>query len=297
MKYTFIESSSCNMCNSGDMVVLGKRLNQSQGFSPASKLGITTSVAKCKNCGLKFANPMPIPDSVGAHYDLEIDEYFGQHDNLISESAFDTEVNYFKSLASDRGKLRGLDIGAGLGGIMKAMERNGIEAYGLEPSESFYDFAIDKMGIAREKLTNGSMEYAQYEEDSFDFIVFNAVFEHLYNPNEAIRKALTWLKKGGVIYIGVPYAYSLNQVLINLYYRLRGLDYVSNISPMHPPFHLYEFTENAFRKNAILNDYTIHKVERVTYRTYLPKSLDFLILPVIKLTRTEMNIIVWITKN
>lgn len=285
------------MCSAHQFIVLGKRLNQSQGFHPGKKKGITTTVVKCKNCGLKFADPMPIPGSIGDHYDMELDKYFEQSHHVFNQNTFNHEIQYFKSIYSGTEALKGLDIGAGLGGIMKSMERNGMEAYGLEPSKNFYTFAIDKMGIAPERLINESIERTQFEENSFDLIVFSAVFEHLFNPNEALRKALGWLKKGGFIYIEVPSAYSLNQVLINFYYKLRGLDYVSNLSPMHPPFHLYEFTEKAFSINSIQNNYLVHKVERATYTTYLPKFLDFLIFPLARLTKTDMNLLVWIKKN
>ena len=44
---------------------------------------------------------------------------------------------------------------------------------------------------------------------------------------------------------------------LNAVYRLQGLDYVTNLSPMHPPFHLYEFTAASFRRYAERNGHRI----------------------------------------
>jgi 2-polyprenyl-3-methyl-5-hydroxy-6-metoxy-1,4-benzoquinol methylase len=297
MKYTFLPSTSCNMCGSDDHRVIGKRLNQSQGYNPHKKIGITTTVLKCKNCGLKFASPIPIPESLNDHYDMSTQKYFDKTFQKFDPNTFKSELSYFKSIYKGTTSIKALDIGAGLGNIMKAMEAEGLEAYGLEPSKSFYNFAVNTMGISSERLWNQTTEEMDFEKESFDLIVLSAVFEHLYDPNKALKKALSWLKKGGLIYIGVPSAHSLNQELINLMYKIRGLDYVSNISPMHPPFHIYEFTEKSFQKNSLLNKYTIEKTERVTYQTYLPKILNSIIFPFIKITKTDMNIMVWLRKN
>jgi SAM-dependent methyltransferase len=287
----------CNMCNSSQFIVLGKRLNTSQGFNPNKKIGLSTTVVKCKSCGLVFANPIPIPDLLGDHYDVEVYDYFQTGLGQIDNETFKYEIDYFKSIYSERGPLKALDIGCGLGRIVKAMQRASIEAYGIEPSKTFYDFAITKMGIEKERLRNTAIENTDFDAETFDFINFSAVFEHLYNPNESLQKALSWLKPKGIIYIGVPSSNSLNTLLINWMYKLRGLDYVSNISPMHPPFHIYEFTLNSFKKNSLLNNFTIEKVERVTYKTYLPQFLDFIVRPFLNLTKTDMNIHIWLRKK
>jgi len=285
------------MCGSDKLKVIGKRLNQSQGFYPQKKIGITTSIVKCKNCGLKFANPIPIPEKLNDHYDLETQKYFEKSFEEFHPSSFNAEINYFKSIYNIQTGITSLDIGAGLGNIMKAMETHGLNAYGIEPSFSFYNYAVNSMGVSKDRLHNKAIEEADFKKESFDFITFSAVFEHLYEPDKALRQALTWLKKGGVLFIGVPSAYSLNQELINLIYKIRGLDYVCNLSPMHPPFHIYEFTKRSFEKNSIKNNYSIVKVDRVTYKTYLPEILNPIIFPLIRLTKTDMNLNIWIRKK
>ena len=227
------------MCGRTDFNVLGKRLNQHQGRNPKQKIGITTTVVQCRACGLIFANPLPIPQRIADHYEVPVDLYFGEQLKEIPETYFQHEINTFKAIYPARASMRGLDIGTGLGGVMKALIRNDVDAYGLEPSKSFYEYALTR-GFPSDRLFNQSLEEASFPDSFFDLILFSAVFEHLYDPNQALVTALRWLKPGGLVYIGVPSNRIFVQLLANLFYRLRGMDYVSNISPMHAPFHLYE---------------------------------------------------------
>ncbi|MBK8291298.1 MAG: hypothetical protein IPK96_10505 [Flammeovirgaceae bacterium] len=96
-KYTFNYLKRCNMCGSDTTThtILGKRLNQSQGKKPRNKIGITTTVLKCKDCGLIYSNPQPIPNNLQDHYgippeDYWKDEYFVE-DKIIQETS--TEKN------------------------------------------------------------------------------------------------------------------------------------------------------------------------------------------------------------
>ncbi len=68
--YNFYKIEKCFFCNttSENFKILGKRLNASQGRNPSQKTGITTTIVKCKKCGLIFPNPIPIPISLQDHY-------------------------------------------------------------------------------------------------------------------------------------------------------------------------------------------------------------------------------------
>lgn len=140
-----------------------------------------------------------------------------------------------------------LDIGAGEGFAMKSLSVAGFDSWGLEPSEPFRRHCIDGMGIDPGRLQLASIETAEYPPESFDFITFGAVLEHIYDPHSALSKAMDWLKPSGVIQAEVPSSDWLIAKLVNVYFRLCGTNYVTNISPMHSPFHLYEFTLSSFR--------------------------------------------------
>jgi len=298
LKYSFGLVDSCNMCGAeeSNFKILGKRLNQSQGFRPKRKIGISTTIAKCKNCGLIFSNPQPIPNDINNHYGTPPEDYWKDEYFVLDDNYFSPQIQRLKDLIDFKPGLKTLDIGAGLGKCMIALEKKGCEAYGFEPSEPFYQRAIQKMKISPDRLTLGSIEDANYPENYFDFITFGAVLEHLYDPSRSILKALQWLRPDGMIHVEVPSSDWLVNKLINFYYKLTGSDYVGNISPMHVPFHLYEFSSRSFHEHAKKHNYEIADYGYYVCETYMPKLIDFLIRPYMKKTNTGMQLEIWLRK-
>lgn len=299
MRYHFREIEACPMCGSPTAThrILGKRLNKPQGRKPASKTGITTTVAKCTDCGLVYANPQPIPFDLQDHYGVPPESYWKDDYFHINDDYFQGEIARLKELIDVQPGMKSLDIGAGVGKQMTVLERIGFDTYGLEPSEPFYERALQQMKIAPEKLTLGKLEDLDYPENTFDFISFGVVLEHLYDPGAAIEKALKWLKNDGIIHIEVPSADWLTNRLINQFYRLKGSDYVSNLSPMHEPYHLYEFSLQSFERNAQRTGYSIAFHEYYVCPTFLPKVFDPILRPYMKRTNTGMQLCVWLRKH
>ena len=297
--YTFKNIINCDMCGSDSSShrILGKRLNQSQGRNPRSKIGITTTIMKCNCCELIFSNPQPIPQNIQDHYGVPPESYWNEEYISSQAGYFDYEINILKKIMPIQKGLKALDIGAGLGKCMIALEKAGFDAYGLEPSEPFYQKALEKNNISPEKLKLGMIETLNYPENEFDFITFGAVLEHLYSPSESIEKAMTWLKPEGIMHIEVPSSSWLINNFINLYYKLRGTDYVGNISPMHNPFHLYEFGLKSFEEHGKKNNYKIIFHEHYVCLTYMPKAINFFIVPYMKWTKKGMQLCVWLKKN
>ncbi|MFT7158598.1 MAG: 2-polyprenyl-3-methyl-5-hydroxy-6-metoxy-1,4-benzoquinol methylase [Parvicella sp.] len=297
MDYIFKNISECIMCGSSSYKVLGKRLNKSQGHFPSNKLGVTTTVVKCRSCGLIYSNPMPIPNDFNDHYGVPPEQYWNDKYFEVDPSYFKGEIEWLEKLKPTVSGMKSLDIGAGIGKQMVALSRYGFESYGLEPSEPFYNRAIERMDIQKSRLQNTTIEKAIYEENLFDFISFGVVLEHLYDPAMAIAKALSWLKPGGLIHIEVPSANWLISRIVNLSYQFRGMDYVSNISPMHAPYHLYEFTLDSFHKNSLQKNYKLVDSGYYVCKTFLPKIVDPVIKKVMQKTDTGMQLVVWLSKN
>jgi len=299
LEYTFRYIDKCNMCgsNTENHVVMGRRLNRSQGRKPQKKVGISTTVMRCPDCNLIYSNPMPVPKDIQAHYGIPPESYWKEHYFKPGNSDFLLEINKLKSLMNIKPGDKALDIGAGLGKSMIALEKAGFDAYGVEPSEPFYKRAIEKMGIKPDKIKLASVEDAEYPANYFDFVSFSVVLEHLYDPSGAMEKAMNWLKPDGIMHIEVPSSKWLIHKLVNFYYSITGTDYVANLSPMHIPFHLYEFALESFYKNSVKNKYEVVAHEYFVCPTHLPKSLDFILKPYMAKTKTGMTLTVWLRKK
>lgn len=277
--------------------ILGKRLNQFQGKWPQKKKGITTTVVQCKQCGLIYTNPLPIPENIADHYNLPPSDYWKEEYFRFDDDYLQRQIARFRDLSGKTERLTALDIGAGIGKGMTALIRAGFDAFGIEASETFYNAAIERGQIPRDKLQRTSIENADFASDIFDFISFGAVLEHLYDPSMSLLKALKWLKPGGLIYVEVPSSKWLISKLANTFYRITGTDYVGNLSPMHPPFHLYEFSLGSFRQHALRNGYEVIYHQYYVCQTFMPKPIAPILERVMNRTNTGMQLEVWLKKN
>jgi len=299
-KYTFEDVHFCEMC--GDSTsshhILGQRLNQSQGLSPKSKTGISVSIKNCRNCDLIYSQPLPIPDNILDHYGIVPEDYWTPSYFLIDKYYFSAQMRNLQKLMDVKKGMKALDIGAGLGKTIIVLNKLGFDSYGFEPSPNFYERAISKMGISADKLKLGMIEQIEYDMAMFDFITFGAVFEHLYHPAASLEKSLKWLKPGGLVHIEVPSSNYFIGKLINLYCRLRGTTYVTNLSPMHSPFHLYEFGLASFEKVAVkLNcEIVMHRYD-VGNIMSIPSVLHPILKYYMKLTNTGMQLTVYLRKK
>jgi uncharacterized Zn finger protein len=132
-KYTFNHVATCNMCGASTEghKILGKRLDKSQGLRPQKKLGITVTVCKCSNCGLIYSNPQPIPNNIQDHYGVPVESYWKEEYFKIDENYFKGEIAILKSLIDTPKGFRVLDIGAGIGKCMIALQNAGFETHGV----------------------------------------------------------------------------------------------------------------------------------------------------------------------
>ena len=299
ISYHFEEVVNCEMC--GDSTVkhkiIGQRLNKTQGLKPRKKEGISVSIKKCTNCKLIYSSPQPVPFDIQDHYGIPPENYWKPEYFLPDPGYFSDQIKTAKELLDFKPGMKSLDIGAGIGKCMISLDKAGFDTYGFEPSKPYYERAISKMNIKASNLKLGMMEEMEYEQDSFDLITFGAVFEHLYHPAACLKKALTWLKPGGVIHLEIPSSSYLAARLVNFYYRLGGTNYVSNLSPMHAPFHLYEFDYKSFSAlSGQLNFSIKHHKYYVGKSILLPKLLAPLLNQYMKWTNTGMQLEIWLSK-
>lgn len=297
--YRFDAVAQCDMCGAERWQFrnLGLRLNRSQGFNPRAAIGIAVSVRQCRRCGLIFADPQPIPSSFSDHYD-EPDEYWNADYFEDEPGYFEAEIATAKRLLHFHPGMRALDVGAGIGKAMHALTAAGFEVWGFEPSPAFRKLAVERSGIPEERIGLCTIENATYGTEEFDLISFGAVLEHLRSPSHALRRAMEWLKPGGIVQLEVPSARWLIARLVNLYYRLLGTSFVTNISPMHRPFHLFEFTPACFELNGQHTGYEV--VEQRTMVCSIRHAPPFLHGPLRSLmaqTETGMQLSVYLRKT
>jgi SAM-dependent methyltransferase len=230
------------------------------------------------------------------HYGVDPEEYWHEHYFAEDPNYFKDQVDAFFRLWSSSEVRRpiALDVGAGLGKAMKTLARRGLDAYGIEPSEEFARAAIERGGIPSDRLQCASVEGAEFPGKTFDFVTFGAVLEHVHDPGGAIERALGWCAPGGLVHLEVPSSRWLMNRLFNFAYRVRGLDYCANISPMHVPYHLYEFGLESFRRHGQRAGYHIVEARQYVGDTYLPSPASRIASRVMAATGTGMQLELWL---
>lgn len=299
LKYIFRNISNCNMCGapSKSFKVIGKRQNKSQGTSPKKNIAITTTIIKCKNCGLIFSNPLPIPIEIGQHYNILPEEYFSNNYLLKNEEGSAGIKLFLQTYAGLCPNSKVLDVGSGMGFTIKKLLEFGCDAYGVEASVPFYNFSIEKNKVPKERIYQCAFENLNIKKEQFDIIIFQAVLEHVINPSESIKKTMDLLKPGGIVFIEVPSSKWLFSKIYNTYFKLIGTDYVTNLSPMHIPYHLYEFTYKSFKENGKLHNYSIKEIFYWVCNSNKKDFLNLFLNRIMSKTNTGMEIVVLLQKN
>ncbi len=229
----------CLTCDLEPKHFLGTR----GGASHRENLGVECEIWRCGQCGLIFPNPVPIPvEGLGQHYDVDADEYFQGHDKDTRLSGAKGLIAQAEGLLKRKGKL--LDVGVGRGEILIAATEAGWVCEGVEPSETFADYAQARTGA---RIWREPIEESLIPDEEFDVVMLAAVLEHLYDPYQVISKISRVLKPGGLLYLDVPNEAGLYFRIGNIYQRMRGRKWCVNLAPTFPPFHVVGFSPRSLR--------------------------------------------------
>lgn len=285
------------MCGSDQSRVIGMRMNRSQGLRPRGVSGIGVIVKRCAECGLVFADPQPIPKVLEDHYGIPPAEYWTSQDAVSwSGDYFAEPIATAKRLLEFKLGMTALDIGAGLGKAMRSMAAAGFDCWGLEPAQNFHRHAIRH--VPKDRLAHSTIEEYPAAGRTFDFVTFGAVLEHLFDPASALRKALEMTSPGGIIHLEVPSSDWLVAGLIDAYYRMIGTTFTTHISPMHPPFHLFEFTQESFERNGKRAGYEIAEIRtEVCEVMHFPSFAKAVLARAMKITGTGMQLVLYLRKS
>jgi SAM-dependent methyltransferase len=298
--FKFFSHDKCQMCSSDLRYasrVIGFRMGCSQGLRPLRNRSLLTNVCECNICGLVYVDPMPIPLYLQDHYSSESGkDYHGFGD--WHEGWFAPQIASFKKLISrEVVGAKALDVGCGSSHVVRSLLNSGFDAYGLEPSDVFFGEIITASPELKNRIVKSTIEDYIGKEASFDFITFGAVLEHLPYPGKALEHASKLLAGGGLIHIEVPNARWLVSDVIDFFYWISGLRLTTRTSPLHSPYHLYEFTEKSFTGLAERCGLEIVKCKSfVSNVPHFPAPIRLLLRWAMNWSGRYMQLEVWLRK-
>lgn len=158
-------------------------------------------LARCRSCGLAFADPQPDDAELEAIYDAQYYEPFGylpgdEWDYRAMKQAGFARLLRVAETQFAPGSL--LDVGSALGDLMVVAKRRGWEVRGVE---------LNPFAVAQAERVLpcasflGSLQDMPASQGSFDLITCLDVLEHLRRPDESLRRMHELLRPGGGLLI------------------------------------------------------------------------------------------------
>jgi SAM-dependent methyltransferase len=121
-----------------------------------------------------------------------------------------------------------VDVGCGTGKDLVRFQEAGWKVTGVEISPYAASLARARLGC---EVVSGHFDEAHLEGRLFDVVRLSHVLEHLPSPRKSLTKMHRLLRPGGLLWIEVPNAASLERRLFHRYWFQWDL-----------PRHLYHFT-------------------------------------------------------
>ncbi|MEJ7848408.1 MAG: class I SAM-dependent methyltransferase [Pyrinomonadaceae bacterium] len=266
LELAFKEKAKCLVCEHDDSRILGIRGNREyNGADPMASPHLCTQVVECRNCGFIYTDPQ----IKGVEF-LEVEHYNRPEEYQSDDSQgllqmYKHRINFIKTF-KPIGTL--LDVGAGKGYFVKVAAESGFRASGIEPSPRFCEFAESHLNL---KIFNGYVKTTgELKGKQFDVITMHHVLEHIEEPHDLLEALKEFLNDDGVIYIEVPNTKSLTSKIIDAYFRFKGLEWSSRLSPLHPPFHKYGYNLKSLRYLIKKHNYKV-----VSSNTFSAFSREF----------------------
>jgi 2-polyprenyl-3-methyl-5-hydroxy-6-metoxy-1,4-benzoquinol methylase len=110
-----------------------------------------------------------------------------------------------------------LDIGAATGEFLSVARKQGLWVSGIELSSYAAGKAKDKHGFDFHRV--GIEDY--HGDEKYDLIHMNHVFEHFISPHAVLERIELLLNPGGMVYVEVPFQFSLFEVIKYLFTQQR----------------------------------------------------------------------------
>jgi SAM-dependent methyltransferase len=197
-------------------------------------------ICECSDCTLRFTQHIPAIDEIGKYY--QSDAYISHSDtrqglvNTIYHWVRKLTLHQKQKLISritglKKGRL--LDIGAGTGAFVQAMQNVGWEVKGLEPDATARALALKNYGLS---LALPGELYA-LDKESVDAITMWHVLEHVHDLKGYWEVFTRILPKNGRLVIAVPNYTSFDAGYYGEYWAAYDV-----------PRHLYHFSPASIEK-------------------------------------------------
>jgi SAM-dependent methyltransferase len=197
------EAIPCNLCGGSDFDVVFARIGEENvawddRYRSSSHSVCTDQIVSCRECGLVYVNPRPLPELINQGYAAAVDEtYTAQASGRIR--AFRKIAARIARARPGTGRL--LDVGAAAGYFLLAAREAGFTVEGIELSRYLAARAKAEYGL---EIHTRPLTPGMFPDDSFDVVTMLDVLEHVDDPAATVRCVRDLLVPGGLYVLSYP---------------------------------------------------------------------------------------------
>lgn len=159
---------------------------------------LSFSVVRCTSCGLARTLPLPYENEVDAEVYREV-----PFEEVLQKEPLWRSFFIPLLQTAQRYKRAGhfLDVGCGVGLLVKMAAEVGFDAYGVELSRPAALYGKEKFGL---QIVPTDLVSAGFPANTFDVVTMSQVLEHITRPEALLREIHRVLKPDGVLIAESP---------------------------------------------------------------------------------------------
>lgn len=197
-----VEDVACNLCGERNARVLypstlgtdHSRPDTTHFRCTTATYGVHSTIVKCNNCGLVYANPRLDSTAIDDSYS-QVDDpvYIEEREGRVL--TFRRNLRPLEQMVAGPPPHRLLDVGCHIGVMLEIAQERGWQAVGVEPS-AWASARAKERGL---NVVNATLAHARLAPGSFDAVTLWDVVEHLTDPAADLLNVHRVLKPGGVL--------------------------------------------------------------------------------------------------
>lgn len=253
---------NCPICNNTQGELLHKQEFILDSNNP---LPSEYDVVCCTQCAFVYADVYAKQDDYNEYY-----KNFSKYESLeISSGAGNSQLDEerLQKMAMDiistidNKNSHILDIGSGLGGLLKILESNEYKnLYALEPSNNCVNYINENSQIVAFQGSVLDDLVTIFNGKKFDYIILSHVLEHIYDLNDAIKNIKDILTHNGKIYIEVPDSNKYKDFFIVPYYYF-DIEHINHF--------------NSFSLNSLMSKYGLEVIKTDTKIMKVSETINY----------------------
>jgi SAM-dependent methyltransferase len=179
----------------------------------------------CAACGARFQPRTPTEAELSRYYDYMGHIPVNSHLSPLLDRRLGRQVALFDAVRRT-GRL--LEIGCGGGLLVRVASARGWQVWGTEISPSCASMLRPQMG---ERLFQGTVLEAPFDDESFDGAAMIEVIEHLTDPLPYLVAVRRLLRPGGRLFVTTPNAGGASARVLGKHWRAYTGEHLSYFDP------------------------------------------------------------------